>query len=74
MFYQIWDTRNFFGKVEPSTCINTEAIVVDRATFYGTLFACTGIASKVETCNAASISPLRSIKEKNGYRGSLKRR
>jgi hypothetical protein len=38
----------FFGRIGPSTAIDTVEIVARRATFYGTLFACTGIPPKKE--------------------------
>jgi hypothetical protein len=45
---KICGTWNFFGRVEPSTTEDTEAMVTDRAAFYNMLFATTGIPSKKE--------------------------
>ena len=51
----IWD---FFGRVGPYTATNTEDIVAQRAAFYGTLFACTGIPPKKEEYKLSELKTL----------------
>jgi hypothetical protein len=51
----MWD---FFGRVGPTTAIDTEEIVAQRAAFYGTLFAYTGIPPKKEEYKLSELRTL----------------
>jgi hypothetical protein len=55
---KIRETWNFFGRMGPNTTVDTEATVNDRATFYSTLFAATGIPPKKEDYKVSELRVL----------------